>query len=119
MTAHSPCVPTSVSRSRPWPTQAVSCFFWLEWGNSIAQRSPRFPLAAIDLVVLRGGDLPLPIALQPGISPDLALLRVGMRFVFANSVLAAVNDCHAFAERPHLGVVERASLCRVRTFFIA
>jgi len=56
-------------------------------------------LLAIDLVVLRGSDLPLTIALQPGIGPDLALLRVGMRFVFADGVLAAVNDGHVFARR--------------------
>jgi hypothetical protein len=56
-------------------------------------------LLAIDLVVLRGSDLPLTVALQPGIGPDLALLRVWMRFVFADGVLAAVNDGHVVARR--------------------
>ena len=81
-------------------------------------------LLAIDLVVLRGRDLPLPIALQPGISPDLAHLRVGMRFVFADGVLAAVNDGHIFARRgregeeAHPGIVEGAAVRRVWSFFI-
>src|SRR4029077_8362720 len=70
-----------------------------------------------------GGDLPLTIALQPGIGPDLALLRVWMRFVFADGVLAAVNDCYVFARRrreeAHLGIVECAAVRRMWTFFIA
>src|SRR5580658_6565878 len=76
-------------------------------------------LPAIDLVVLRGSDLPLTIALQPGISPDLALLCVRMRFVFADGVLAAVNDCHIFAEKTDLGIVECATVRLVWALFIA
>ena len=56
-----------------------------------------------------GGDLPLSVALQPGIGPDLALLRVGMGSVFADGVLAAVNDGHVFAEEAHLRIVECAA----------
>ena len=80
-------------------------------------------LLAIDLVVLRGSDLPLAIALQPGIGPDLALFRVGMRFVFADGVLAAVNDGNVFARRRreevHLRIVEFAAVRRVWSLFIA
>src|SRR5437868_5835906 len=55
----------------------------MEW-----RERKRVTLLAIDLVVLRGNDLPLTIAFQPRICPDLALLRVWMRFVFADGVLA-------------------------------
>jgi len=41
---------------------------------------------------LCGCDLPLTVALQPCIGPDLALLLVWMCFVLADGVLAAVND---------------------------
>ena len=74
---------------------------------------------AIDLVVLRGNDLPLAIALQPGIGPDLALLRLRMGFVFTEGVFAAVNDGHSFAEKAHLGTVEGAAVRPVWAFFIA
>ena len=82
----------------------------MEW-----RERKRVTLLAIDLVVLRGNDLPLTIAFQPRICPDLALLRVWMRFVFADRVLAAVNDGHVFVpqrrrrrrrEEAHLGIVE-------------
>lgn len=67
-------------------------------------------LLAIDLVVLRGNDPPLAIALQPGIGPDRELSHVGRCFVFTEGVLAAVNDCHSSAEEAHLGIVERCPL---------
>src|SRR5216683_1753624 len=100
-------------------------FLWTETSGRVALESSVgderiiLQLLAIDLVVLRGSDLPLTIALQPGIGPDLALLRVGMPFVFADGVLAAVKDCHVFAEEAHPGIVECAAARRVWTFFIA
>src|SRR5712691_8841237 len=42
-----------------------------------------------------------------------------MRFVFADGVLAAVNDCHVFAEEAYFGIVECAAVRRVWAFFIA
>jgi hypothetical protein len=42
-----------------------------------------------------------------------------MHFIFADGVLAAVNDCHVFAEEAHLSIVECAAVRRVWTFFIA
>jgi hypothetical protein len=42
-----------------------------------------------------------------------------MRFVFADGVLATVNDCNVFAEEVHLGIVERAAVRRAWAFFIA
>jgi hypothetical protein len=42
-----------------------------------------------------------------------------MRFVFADGVLAALNDCHVLAEKVHLGIVECAAARRVWAFFIA
>src|SRR5216683_5963850 len=95
-------------------------FLWTETSGRVALESSVgderiiLQLLAIDLVVLRGSDLPLTIALQPGIGPDLALLRVGMPFVFADGVLASVNDGHVFARRrreeAHLGIVECAAV---------
>ena len=83
-------------------------------------RFPRvFSLLAIDSVVLCGGDLPLAVALQPGIGPDLAYLRLRMRFVFADGVLAAINDGHVFAEKMHPGIVDSAAARRVWTSLIA
>src|SRR5450755_2263893 len=75
-------------------------------------------LLALHLVVLRGSDLPFAIALQPGIGPHLALLGVRMHLVFADSVLAAVNDGYIFAEEAHLGIVDGAAARRVRALFI-
>ena len=68
---------------------------------------------------LRGSALPLTVALQPGIGPDLALLRVRLRLVFADGVFAAINDCHVFAEKSHPGIVDCTTMRRVRPFFIA
>src|ERR1700691_2851742 len=98
---------------------AVEIVLWRrDIGRSACLRWSIVQLLAIDLVVLRGSDLPLTVALQPGIGPDLALLRVGMHFVFADGVLAAVNDGHVFARRrrseeAHPGIVDRAAARRV------
>ena len=45
-----------------------------------------------------------------------AHLRVGMRFVFADCVFAAVNDCHVFVEEAYLGIVEGAAVRRAGPF---
>jgi len=67
-------------------------------------------LLAIDFVVLCSNDLPLTFTFQPGIGPGLALLRVGVIFVFAYRVLAAANDCHVFTEKAHFGIFEGATV---------
>jgi hypothetical protein len=81
-------------------------------------------LLAIDLVVLRGNNLPFAHAFQPGIGPDLAHHRVGMHFVFADGMLAAVNDGDVLSRRrsreeAHLGIVECAAVRRAWALFIA
>ena len=74
---------------------------------ALGMKNQRTPLLAVDLIVLGGDDLPLAVALQPGVGPDLALLQVGMGLVSADVVFAAVDDGQVFAEEAHLGIVER------------
>ena len=54
-------------------------------------------LFAIHFVVLRSHNLPPAAALQPRIGPHLAYLRLRMRFVFPDGVLAAINNGHVLA----------------------
>jgi hypothetical protein len=42
-----------------------------------------------------------------------------MHLILADRVLAAVNDCHVFAEEARLSIVEYAAVRRVWTLFIA
>src|SRR5262245_57358084 len=76
-------------------------------------------LLALHAIVLRGHDLPLAPALEPGIGPDLAYLRFGMRFVFADCVLGAIDNGEVFTDEVHLGIVDSTIARPVRAFFVA
>src|SRR5579871_787502 len=117
--------------SRRWRSAGESCRAWfvfvivatviapsrtqLSWGA--AWMRCRKSLAG-HAVIVRGDNAPRPVALEPGIGPNLAHLGIGLSGVFADGMLAAIDHGEIVSEEVHLRFIDAAVARGTRGFFV-